>query len=69
MPTVSETLRKVLRDRGEGVREIARAAGIDPTRLSRFLHGGELRSKNLDALAAFCGLVLTPKPGRARKGK
>lgn len=68
--SVSDALRKAMKARGEGIREIARATGVEPSVISRFLRGAGLRSENLDALAGHCGLKLMNTAGRRpRKGR
>lgn len=69
MATVSDTLRTALERCGQTRAEVSRATGIPESVLSRFAHGTPLRGANLDRLCAHLGLVLVPKPGKARKGR
>jgi transcriptional regulator with XRE-family HTH domain len=67
---VSEQLRRAVKGCGMTQRELSRASGVVESQLSRFLAGGELRTRNVDRLCRVLGLVLkSNKPGaKARKG-
>ncbi len=67
MATVSETLRSALELCGRTRYAVSKATGIPESVLSRFVHGQPLRGTNIDILAVHLGLVLTAKPGKARK--
>jgi len=69
MATVSETLRRALERCGETRYAVSRATGIPESVLSRFVHGQPLRGANLDKLADYLGLVLTPKKTTRGKGR
>ena len=67
MAKVTETLRAALERCGQTRYAVSKATGIPESVLSRFVHGQPLRGTNLDTLAAYLGLVLTAKMGKARK--
>ena len=68
MATVTATLRAALEHCGESRYAVSKATGIPESTLSRFVAGGKpLRGENIDKLATYLGLVLTIKPGKARK--
>jgi len=68
MATVTDTLRRAVERCGQTRYAISKATGIPASVLSRFVAGGAgLRSENIDKLSAHLGLVLTKKPGKARK--
>jgi hypothetical protein len=68
--TVSEQLRDALARCEATHYAISRATGIPQSVLSRFAGGAGLRSENLDRLAEYLGLVLTPKgAGRTKGGR
>ncbi len=67
MAAVSETLRRELKNCERSRYAVSKATGIPESVLSRFVHGQPLRGANIDLLAEHLGLVLTRKPGRARK--
>jgi len=69
MMMISETLRRELERCGQTRYAVSRATGIAESVLSRFAHGQPLRGANFDKLANYLGMVLTAKPGSARKGK
>lgn len=69
MATVSEALRKALEGCGQTRYAVSKTTGIPESVLSRFVYGQPLRGANLDKLADYLGLVLTPKPGKTRKGR
>jgi hypothetical protein len=68
MATVTDTLRRAVERSGQTRYAIGKATGIPASTLSRFVASGRgLQSGNLDKLCAYLGLVLTVKPGKARK--
>jgi len=67
--TVTATLRKALKGCGESRYSVSNATGIPESTLSRFVHGKPLRGENIDKLANYLELVLTTKPGKARKDR
>lgn len=68
--TVTDTLRKAVKDCGQTRYAISKATGIPQAVLSRFVTNGRgLRSENIDRLCAHLGLMLTTKPGKTRKGR
>lgn len=70
MASVSETLRRAVRQSGETRYAIAKATGINPSVLSRFVVSGHgLRSHNIDRLADYLGLRLVPAKGKRRGRK
>ena len=63
-PSVSEQLRKALKDSGQTTSELQDATGVDRSVLSRFMRGERgMTTPSLDSLCAHLGLRLT----RARK--
>ena len=54
---------------GESRYSVSNATGIPESTLSRFVHGKPLRGENIDKLANYLELVLTTKPGKARKDR
>jgi len=49
---------------------VSKATGIPESTLSRFVVGGKpLRGENIDKLSDYLRLALTPKAGKARKGR
>lgn len=70
MASVTATLRRALEQCGQTRYAVSKATGIPQSVLSRFVAGGKpLRGENIDKLADYLGLVLTPKAGTARKGR
>ena len=68
MATVTTALRTALTQCGQTRYAVSKATGIPESTLSRFVAGGRgLRSENIDKLADFLDLVLTPKAGKAAK--
>ena len=66
--TVSEILRKTIRNSGESQRGICRATGLDPAALCRFMSGQTgLTTTSVDKLAAYFGLELVKKRRTRRK--
>ena len=66
------TIRQAITDRvestGFGVRELARAAQMNPSQLSRYIRGGaDLRGQSIDRLLDALGLHVAPRPGRPPK--
>ena len=68
--TVIELLREAIQTSGMGVRELGRASGVDPSRISRFVRG---QSKiDIAAASAICeslGYTLTKTRSRPAKKK
>ena len=68
--TLSYQLREIVASRGLSAYAVAKAAGIDPGVLSRFLSGTrDIRMETADRIAAALGLRLVEVgkgPGRAR---
>jgi hypothetical protein len=62
--TMTETLRRAVRDSGLSVLAVAEAAGVAQPRLRQFLLGGDLYGRNLDKLADYFGLELRPAKGK-----
>jgi predicted transcriptional regulator len=70
MASVTATLRAALERCGQTRYAVSKATGIPESTLSRFVVGRKaLRGDNIDKLADYLGLVLTPKPSKARKGR
>lgn len=70
MATVTDQLRRAVETCGQTRYAIGKATGIPASVLSRFVVSGRgLRSENIDRLCTHLGLVLTAKPGKARKGR
>lgn len=70
MATITDVLRRAVESSGQTRYAIARATGIPESTLSRFVAEGKgLRSENIDKLCAHLGLILTTRPGKARKGR
>jgi hypothetical protein len=68
MATVTDQLRRAVERCGQTRYAISKATGVPASVLSRFVASGRgLRSENIDRLCAYLGLVLTTKPGAARK--
>ncbi len=68
MASVTATLRTALERCGQTRYAVSKATGIPESTLSRFVAGGKpLRGENIDKLSEYLGLVLTMKPGKARK--
>jgi hypothetical protein len=63
--SVSNQLREAIRNCGMSANELSRVSGVPQPTITRFLNDGELRSNNVDKLAAYFGLVLK----KERKGK
>ena len=62
-PTLTETLRRTVRDCGLTRYRLAQQAGIAEHTISRFMAGdGGLRLSSADALADLLGLQLVPDP-------
>ncbi len=62
-PTLTDTLRRAVRDCGLTRYRLAQQAGIDEATVSRFMAGdGGLRLSSADALAELLGLQLSPDP-------
>tara|TARA_E500000318_G_scaffold94959_2_gene94543 strand:- start:256 stop:465 length:210 start_codon:yes stop_codon:yes gene_type:complete len=69
MATVTETLRHALETCGDSRYAVAKATGIPPSTLWRFVtEGRALRGDNIDILAEHLGLELRPVR-RTRKAK
>jgi hypothetical protein len=62
--TISDTLRRAVRDSGLTVLAVAEGSGVVQPRLHYFLKGHDLTGKNLDKLAAYFGLELRPVKGK-----
>ncbi|OQB27176.1 MAG: hypothetical protein BWY09_03201 [Candidatus Hydrogenedentes bacterium ADurb.Bin179] len=71
MVTISDILRQAIRDSGLSVRRLSIHTGINRLCITRFLAGCQLTSDNLDALAHYFDLTLTPIPARTvtKRGK
>jgi plasmid maintenance system antidote protein VapI len=70
MTTMTQTLRKAVRDSGLSLYAIAAAAGLKRPSLSRFMAGTQsLRLDMADRLAAYFGLELRTRRGRKGGGK
>lgn len=58
--SVSQSLRRAIAESGQTYMEIEEKTGVDPGRLSRFMHGKRgLTLAAVDALAKHFGLTLT----------
>ena len=68
MDTISDILRQAIRDSGLSVRRLSIHTGINRHCITRFLEGYQLTSDNLDTLAHYFDLTLTPIKRRG-KGK
>ncbi len=63
--TITETLRKAIRDSGQSLYAIAAATGVTRPSLSRFMAGTQsLRLDMADKLAVYFRLTLLPVRGR-----
>ena len=63
-PTVSETLRRAIRDSGRTLYRVAKDSGIPYATLHRFMSGERSISlRALDKLSAYLGLQLVPAEG------
>ncbi len=51
-PTLVERIREAVRESGMGIRELGRASGVDPSRISRFMRGES--SIDVAAASAIC---------------
>jgi transcriptional regulator with XRE-family HTH domain len=70
MASVTATLRAALERCGQSRYAVSKATGIPQSTLSRFVAGRKpLRGENIDRLAHYLGLVLTPRAGKTRKGR
>jgi transcriptional regulator with XRE-family HTH domain len=68
MKSMSDTLKRAIRESGKTVYEICKATGLDKGAMSRFLSNTtDLRLESIDKLCTFLGLELTPKS--KRKGR
>ena len=66
--TVTTTLRQVLEQCGQTRYEVSKATGIPQSTLFRFVRDQKpLRGDNIDKLAEYLGLALTPKARKTRK--
>jgi plasmid maintenance system antidote protein VapI len=66
--TVSEALRKAIRESGLNAMELARATGVDNAALYRFLSDERgLTLASVDRLAEYLGLELTQKRRAKRR--
>ncbi len=62
-PTLTEVLRAAIGQSGVTCYRVAKATGIDPANLGRFLSGDmSIRLDKADRLAAYLGLRLVPDP-------
>lgn len=60
--SVTDTLRRAVRDTGKALLHIAQETGIDTGNLSRFVRNQRgLSMENLDTLAQYLGLALVPR--------
>ncbi len=66
--TLSEQLREAIKASTMTQAELARAARVAESVLSRFKDGGHMRTNNADRVAEVLGLVLVVKAGKTRKG-
>lgn len=69
MDTISNILRRVIRESGISIRRLYLDTGIGRLSLSRFMEGRQLTSNNIDTLAHYFDLTLTeiPRRGKAKK--
>jgi len=67
MASVTDALRKAIRDSGESRYAIAKATGIEESVLCRFMQGGGLRLPTVDRLCAHLGMELRSKSRKAVK--
>jgi hypothetical protein len=66
--TMTDVLRRAIRDSGLPLLTISREAGIQRASLIRFTRGSQsLRLDVADRLAAYFGLVLVPSPKKGTK--
>lgn len=66
--TITDQLRRIIREDGRDQGSIADSAGVDRTALNRFLSGERgVSARVLDLLGAEFGIQLTPT--RKRKGR
>lgn len=70
MESVSDALRRAIRTCGMTQAELSRRSDVPESGISRFMaHTSELRTGNVDKIAAVLGLTLEGKRGKARKGR
>jgi transcriptional regulator with XRE-family HTH domain len=69
-PTLIDQIRQAIRDSGMGIRELGRAAGVEASRISRFMRGE--RSIDVAAVSAICQVLgyqlfrVPPRPPKKR---
>jgi transcriptional regulator with XRE-family HTH domain len=70
-PGLVEQLRSAIRDSGQNLSQLARASGVGPDRLSRFMRGErDLTFGAAEKVARVLGLVLAPgRPAAAPRRK
>jgi transcriptional regulator with XRE-family HTH domain len=54
-PTLVDRIREAIRDSGMGIRELGRASGIHPSRISRFMR--QESSIDVAAVSAICQVL------------
>jgi len=57
---LTKAIKKAINQSGQTPCGVARAAGIEPSSVYRFLEGGELKISSVDRLAEHLGLELKP---------
>ena len=62
METLSDILRRSIRESGLSVRRLSIHTGINRECITRFLRGLQLGSNSVDVLAHYFDLTLTPIP-------
>jgi len=62
--TLTETIRAAAIASGQTQSTIAKATGVAQSSISRFLRGENVRSKELDLIAAYLGIVAKQKKTR-----
>ena len=70
--TPTEAIRAHLKARGESVRKVHLATGLQRLTIKDFLDGGIVKSDTLDTLCEYLGLSIAPpppKPADSKKGK
>ena len=69
--TITGTIRRAIQARvrqGQTMKDIAKAARVDPSLLTRFMQGRDAVGTKLDAIAKVLGLELRPREPRTPKG-
>lgn len=63
---IAEILRDAIRNSGQPLLTIAKAAGVAVSTLSEFMSGADMRLSNAEKIAAYLGLELRTEKKRRR---